>query len=611
MGVASEAASRIMKSALIAACPSPRDFLAIPPAIAAIKANRAGHHVGAAYLTGLPRVNYNDSEADSYLGRLGTFIIKMSPKSTLARSPHLSEDRVQSYSDFSTDFENDLNSFKLQSAMAARTALQSLGARPHPPPGNPPRPPAPPQPAPGGPRSAPLNQPGSSGLKSTQKRGPDPATAEMTPSETSSDDESLEDQNIMYIATYAAANTQYCQSKKLYYISNGDPSWDPAVLINDIRLDFQLTQCIAATKKHVPVAEDPPKVATVQNGVREVEAQSRGERSMRKRYVIEDDFYKLDCDAIPLEIEAETIKQNFLTEKKYESRGHYHSKKDQAQMEDFDLLKDFNPVQDEAILSDLSASRPIAPAPRPPKVKNDPTSRRRSPTLLNALKEGIHHAMEEEEEPVSIRVVIEHDIRMESVGLNVLRKSKHIAHAALIRAYQRLPAHSTPIAYGSETATGGAMKVVKRMQKYGKWYYGLDFKRFDKTVPAWLVDLAYDLLLENIDLSEYDDGSIPNAQRLLNMFNFTRSYMINTPIRMATGKRFRKNNGVASGTYFTQLIGSICNSILISWMIITLTGNDPEDLMVLGDDSLFPLSKKLEADGKPSNGAVGILFPVS
>lgn len=52
----------------------------------------------------------------------------MSPKSTLARSPHLAEDKIQSYPDYSADFENDLNSFKLQSAMAARSALQSLGA---------------------------------------------------------------------------------------------------------------------------------------------------------------------------------------------------------------------------------------------------------------------------------------------------------------------------------------------------------------------------------------------------------------------------------------------------------------------------------------------------
>ncbi|CAH0394086.1 unnamed protein product [Bemisia tabaci] len=72
--------------------------------------------------------------------------------------------------------------------------------------------------------------------------------------------------------------------------------------------------------------------------------------------------------------------------------------------------------------------------------------------------------------------------------------------------------------------------------------------------------------------------------------------MINTPIRTATGKRYRKSNGVASGTYFTQLIGSICNTILISWMIITLTGHEPEDLVVLGDDSLFPLSKKLDGE---------------
>lgn len=128
MGVAAEAASRIIKSALIAICPSPRDFIAIPGIIASIRANRAGRHVGAAYLTGLPRVRYNDTDADSYLGRLGTFINKMSPKSTLARSPHLAEDRVQSYPDFSSDFDNDLNSYKLQSAMAARSALQALDA---------------------------------------------------------------------------------------------------------------------------------------------------------------------------------------------------------------------------------------------------------------------------------------------------------------------------------------------------------------------------------------------------------------------------------------------------------------------------------------------------
>ena len=68
----------------------------------------------------------------------------------------------------------------------------------------------------------------------------------------------------------------------------------------------------------------------------------------------------------------------------------------------------------------------------------------------------------------------------------------------LISAYQKLPP-STPIAYGLETATGGAMKVLKRMTKPDHWFYGLDLSRFDKTVPASLIRLAYDQTLENID----------------------------------------------------------------------------------------------------------------
>ncbi|CAH0386705.1 unnamed protein product [Bemisia tabaci] len=114
-----EAASTLMKSSLIAICLSPRDFVAIPPMGTAIKANRASFHIGAAYLTGQPRIQYNASEAEQWMGRLGMFIDIMSPKSTLAKSPHFSVDRIQSYADFSTDFENDLNSYKLQSAMAA------------------------------------------------------------------------------------------------------------------------------------------------------------------------------------------------------------------------------------------------------------------------------------------------------------------------------------------------------------------------------------------------------------------------------------------------------------------------------------------------------------
>ncbi|CAH0395186.1 unnamed protein product [Bemisia tabaci] len=74
IGAAFEAASRLMKSSLAALCPSPRDFISIPPIVRAITANRAGHHIGAAYLTGQPRVAYNDSDSEQSANRAGHHI---------------------------------------------------------------------------------------------------------------------------------------------------------------------------------------------------------------------------------------------------------------------------------------------------------------------------------------------------------------------------------------------------------------------------------------------------------------------------------------------------------------------------------------------------------
>ncbi|CAH0389164.1 unnamed protein product [Bemisia tabaci] len=64
--IAMEAALRLMKGSLRLHeskdyLSSPRNFVAILPIIVSFKANRASYHVGAAYLTGQPRAQYNDS----------------------------------------------------------------------------------------------------------------------------------------------------------------------------------------------------------------------------------------------------------------------------------------------------------------------------------------------------------------------------------------------------------------------------------------------------------------------------------------------------------------------------------------------------------------------
>lgn len=164
----------------------------------------------------------------------------------------------------------------------------------------------------------------------------------------------------------------------------------------------------------------------------------------------------------------------------------------------------------------------------------------------------------------------------------------------LIQAYRNLPNELKPIAYGYETFLGGAMRVRNRMGRNFRTnsYIGLDFTKFDKTVPAWLIRVAFQILSVNIDFTNYQEYGIANAENMYRMYHSIVEYFIKTPIRMATGRRFRKTSGIASGSYFTQLIGSICNCVVLYYTSLKLNGQLPQDSLFMGDDS-FLISSKL------------------
>nr|UUV42361.1 MAG: putative RNA dependent RNA polymerase [Ilomantsi partiti-like virus 1] len=152
----------------------------------------------------------------------------------------------------------------------------------------------------------------------------------------------------------------------------------------------------------------------------------------------------------------------------------------------------------------------------------------------------------------------------------------------LIQAFKK---NRTPIAYGYDTAKGGAKKIFSEISGY-QFGVALDFKSFDKTVPKWLIEIAFEILSTNIDFVHYNDYGVANAANQYRMFAYIKDYFINTPIRMCDGSRYRKHSGVASGSYFTQLIDSIVNYILINWAFLEQHGHQPEFIRVFGDDSI-------------------------
>jgi hypothetical protein len=102
---------RLNRSTMLAGCPDFQNMRSLHTAYNTIIANPAVHHVGAAYLTGSTVPPRAQDQGCGTLGRLGTYITKINPKSTLAKSPHFSVDSIQSADDYSSEWASLIDAY--------------------------------------------------------------------------------------------------------------------------------------------------------------------------------------------------------------------------------------------------------------------------------------------------------------------------------------------------------------------------------------------------------------------------------------------------------------------------------------------------------------------
>lgn len=125
-------------------------------------------------------------------------------------------------------------------------------------------------------------------------------------------------------------------------------------------------------------------------------------------------------------------------------------------------------------------------------------------------------------------------------------------------------------------------------KKEGEKLYGLDFSSFDSKVPSWLIRVAFDVLRQNIDFETWNGQKVSKRERQKwrNVWDAMVYYFINTPILMPDGRMFRKYRGVPSGSWWTQMVDSVVNDVLVQYLCLC-QDIEPRDLRVLGDDSAF------------------------
>lgn len=111
---------------------------------------------------------------------------------------------------------------------------------------------------------------------------------------------------------------------------------------------------------------------------------------------------------------------------------------------------------------------------------------------------------------------------------------------------------------------------------------GIDFKAFDTTPQPWMIEDAFNILQDNIRFVDEEGQS---------SWNYAKEFFINTPVIMPDGRMWLKRLGIPSGSYFTQLIGSVINHIVITYIQLKYWGRTFK-MRVLGDDSAFGVPYK-------------------
>jgi hypothetical protein len=142
----------------------------------------------------------------------------------------------------------------------------------------------------------------------------------------------------------------------------------------------------------------------------------------------------------------------------------------------------------------------------------------------------------------------------------------------------------SPMAFAMSTMALGAKLRVSSYRK--RWAYSIDIKSFDSSVSAQLIREAFRVIKTWFDLAEIEPTSGKTVREL---FNIIEHYFIHTTIVMPDGNIYKgKRHGVPSGSYFTQFVDSVVNTILCGALAARFHLHvDKRDLFVLGDDLLF------------------------
>ncbi|XP_067001841.2 uncharacterized protein [Anabrus simplex] len=151
-----------------------------------------------------------------------------------------------------------------------------------------------------------------------------------------------------------------------------------------------------------------------------------------------------------------------------------------------------------------------------------------------------------------------------------------------------------PVRYDNENIRNELRNIYTHFEQEEN-FLSFEYENFEKIVPAWLIRIAFNILLKNLDLTKYAERGIPDPDKLLNAWKYAVYYFINTPIRLFNGERYRKRRGIPNGSSFAELVGSVVNYIVTTYALLK-SGNEVKDMVVCGSSTLACTSSPVNVE---------------
>lgn len=149
--------------------------------------------------------------------------------------------------------------------------------------------------------------------------------------------------------------------------------------------------------------------------------------------------------------------------------------------------------------------------------------------------------------------------------------------------YSVMKRYRTPMMFAKSKAEVGAL-VDSFVKNTGDCVYGLDYSKFDSTIPSYMIRFAFKVIRTWFDFQGDEDQQA---------WDTVVKYFIHTPIVMSDGNLYTgKKHGVPSGSYFTQIVDSIVNVALVGALSHHFGLKvSHRNFFVLGDDVILSTYK--------------------